>query len=93
MASYDILHSEGSDSVVIADAVTHDDIAEIFHNERHTVPQTVEQALSTARKFAAADDMAKALREILAMFPAYDSRRIEEMKRVARAALAKVAAA
>lgn len=63
--TYEILHSEGSDSVVIADAVTHDDIAEIFHNERHTVSQTVEQALETARLFAAAADMRWALEKIL----------------------------
>lgn len=87
-----ILHSEGADSVVIVDAVTHDDIAEIFHSDRHTVSQTIEQALAKAQLFAAAEDMADALREILAMSPAYDSHRIEEMKLVARRALAKVKA-
>jgi len=93
MATYKILYNEGSDSVVIGDATTHDDIAEVFHNDRHTVPQTVEQALATARKFAAADEMLAALREILKMFPAYDSRRIEEMKKVARAAITKAVSA
>lgn len=63
--TYEILHSEGSDSVVIADAVTHDDIAEIFHNERHTVSQTVEQALETARLFAAAPLLLSALQDLL----------------------------
>ena len=61
MASYDILHNEGSDSVVICDATTHDDIAEVFHNERHTVSQTVGDALVTARMFAASRDLHAAL--------------------------------
>lgn len=57
----DILHNEGSDSIVLCDPVTHDDIAEVFHNERHTVTQTVEQALATARLFAAAPALLGAL--------------------------------
>ena len=58
---FDILHSDGSDSVVLCDPTTHDDIAEVFHNERHTVTQTVEQALATARLFAAAPALLSAL--------------------------------
>lgn len=54
---FEILYNEGSDSVVIADTTTRDDIAEVFHNERHTVTQTVEQALRTARLFAAAPEL------------------------------------
>lgn len=60
--SYEILHSAGADSVVIGDTASHDDIAEIFHNERHTVNQTVEQALETARLFAAAPKLLEALK-------------------------------
>lgn len=61
----DILHNEGSDSIVLCDPVTHDDIAEVFHNERHTVTQTVEQALATARLFANAARMRSALLNLL----------------------------
>lgn len=61
MSGLEILHNEAADSVVIADAATHDDIAEMFHNERHTVAQTVEHALETARYFIAARDLHAAL--------------------------------
>ena len=54
---FEILHSSGSDSVIIADAASHDDVAEVFHNYRHTVTQTVDQALETARLFAAAPEL------------------------------------
>jgi hypothetical protein len=59
--SMEVLHNEGSDSVVISDSRSHDDIAEVFHNERHTVTQTVEQALATARLFTASPDLKAAL--------------------------------
>ncbi len=88
MRALEILHSEGSDSVVIADAVTHDDIAEIFHNERHTVTQTVDQALETARLFATAPKLKAALAQLLAVagFPITDRQRaIFEQARVALA--------
>lgn len=65
VARFEVLYNEGSDSVVIADVQTHDDIAEVFHCERHTVAQTVEQALETARMFANADRMLSALRQLL----------------------------
>ena len=92
MASYEILHSEGSDSVVIADAVTHDDIAEVFHNDRHTVSQTVEQALATARLFAAAAEMRQSLQELLVIAGTPITERQAATFARARAALAKVSA-
>lgn len=61
--SNEVLHNGGIDSVVISCSKSHDDIAEVFHNERHTVTQTVEQALATARLFAAASDLKAALIE------------------------------
>lgn len=61
----EILYNEGSDTIVLGDTETGDDIAEVFHNERHTVNQTVKQALETARLFAAAPDLLAALRDIL----------------------------
>jgi hypothetical protein len=57
----EILHNDATDSIVIGDSVTHDDIAEMFYNELHSVSQTREQALATARKFVAADAMLEAL--------------------------------
>lgn len=59
----EILYNEGADSIILADCTTHDDVAEVFHKERHTVPQTVKQALETARLFAAARDLREALIE------------------------------
>jgi hypothetical protein len=61
MSALDILHSEGSDSIVLCDPETHDDIAEVFHCDRHTVNQTAEQAMATARMFAAAARLHTAL--------------------------------
>ena len=57
MTKYEILYYGGGDSVVIADAASNDDVAEVFHNERHTVTQSPEYALATARLFAAAPDL------------------------------------
>ena len=61
MTKYEILYYGGGDSVVIADAASNDDVAEVFHNERHTVTQSPEYALATARLFAAAPDLLAAL--------------------------------
>ncbi|SEJ16045.1 hypothetical protein SAMN05428950_1011312 [Sphingomonas sp. OV641] len=63
---HDILHSEGSDSIVIVDRATGDDIAEVFHCDRHTVNQTRDQALETAALYAAAPLLLAALQEVFA---------------------------
>lgn len=71
--SLDVLYNEGSDSVVLADPVSHDDIAEVFHNERHTVTQTVEQALVIAQRFAASELLLEACKAIVAYDEADDT--------------------
>lgn len=58
---FEILHDETTDSIVIVDIVSHDDIAEVFHNERHTVSQSCYQARETAQLFAAAPELLAAL--------------------------------
>lgn len=63
LSTFEILYNKGSDSVVIIDSRSHDDIAEVFHNERHTVTQTVDQALAIALLFTAAPDLKAALIE------------------------------
>ena len=75
MTKYEILYYGGGDSVVIADAASNDDVAEVFHNERHTVTQSPEYALATARLFAAAPDLlaaCEAAEDFLAAMPADD---------------------
>lgn len=72
MTKYEILYYGGGDSVVIADAASNDDVAEVFHNERHTVTQSPEYALATARLFAAAPDLlaaCEAAEDFLAAMP------------------------
>jgi hypothetical protein len=68
MSRFEISHNETTDSIVIVDSVSHDDIAEVFHNERHTVSQSVYQALETARLLAASLDMLTALTELADVF-------------------------
>lgn len=83
----DVLHSEGADSIVLADPDTHDDVAEIFHRDRHTVPQTVEEALATARRFAASGKLLVALRELLVIAGTPITDRQEAVFSQARAAI------
>jgi hypothetical protein len=70
---FEILHNDATDSIVIADTVSHDDIAEVFHNERHTVSQSVYQARETAQLFAASVDMLTALRPFAALLDALEA--------------------
>jgi hypothetical protein len=85
--TYDILHSKGSDSIVLCDPDTHDDIAEVFHCDRHTVNQTAEQAMETARLFASADRVQRALRNLLTVAGTPITERQEDIFAEARAAL------
>lgn len=55
------LESDVADSIIIGCPETLNDVAEVFHCERHTVTTTVEEALATARLFAAAEAMQGAL--------------------------------
>lgn len=81
----EIVHNDQTDSIVIIDAITHDDVAEIFHNQRHTVLQTAEQALATAHMFAAS----YALCEVVEAMASFDGRNNNAaLKAMARAALA-----
>lgn len=65
MTSLEVLHNYAGDSIVICDAVTHDDVAELFYKERHTVSRTEEQALATARMFTASPALYDALEELV----------------------------
>lgn len=75
----EILYNEGSDTIVLGDTETGDDIAEVFHNERHTVNQTVKQALETARLFAAAHDMLSAASRLMTVF---DQQKMTQAERI-----------
>jgi hypothetical protein len=41
-------HSRGDGPILVCDQ-DHNDVAEFFHNERHTVPQSYEAALALAK--------------------------------------------
>ena len=87
-STLDILHSEGSDSIVLCDPVTHDDIAEVFHCERHTVTQTPDQAMDIALRFAASASLLSSLRELLVIAGTPITERQEQVFARARAAIA-----
>lgn len=87
---FEILHSEGLGSVIIADTASHDDVAEVFHNERHTVNQTVEQALQTARLFVAAPELLDLVSLVLEHFDGSRPAKMwMETERLCRATLTK----
>ena len=69
MGDLRVSHNSVTDSVVLVDALTEDDVAEVFHCERHSVSQTPADAEKRARLFAAAPKMLAALLAILAVRP------------------------
>ncbi|KHA63415.1 hypothetical protein [Sphingomonas sp. Ant20] len=69
MGALRVSHNSTTDSVVLVDALTEDDVAEVFHCERHTVSQTPADAEKWARLFVAAPKMLAALLAVLAVRP------------------------
>lgn len=91
---FSVVHSEGADSVVIADHESGDDLAEVFHCERHTVSRTPEQALRLARLFVAAPRLLSALTGLIAVRPInHDDSDDPEARNAWRAANDAIAAA
>jgi hypothetical protein len=60
---------EGCSPVLLVDDVSGDEVAEIFHCDMHAVAQTPEQAVFTARLFAASSKMLAALIGLVAVRP------------------------
>lgn len=61
------------------------DIADVYHNNHATVSTTPEQAAAYCRLFAAAPDMAAALRDVLQFFPLPGEGSLDRFERVAEA--------
>lgn len=64
-----VSRNSATDSVVLVDELTDDDVAEVFHCELHTVSQAPAQAAKLAHLLAAAPKMLAALVAVLAVRP------------------------